>query len=604
MTVNILGIHYGHDANVALVRDGEVVAAMAEERLSRVKFDNCWPERSLQWILESNGLTLREIDRVAVVGHSRTDEVAGGSVLKAFSKFELPPPPLARILNKPINLLNNLFPTFPLKRFLAQRLLYAKLEQMGFARHRVKLIDHHFAHAAGAFYLSGFDRGLVVTCDGKGDGASHKTYVAKMGERGATFELKSLSRAYESIGLFYSTVTEFLGFRRLRHEGKVTGLAAFGRMPDLQGVGDPVKLAPDGKSLRNQLISSLDRALYPFLLFKFFLLNRSLFWRAMSRHSAVADRYAGELYMQFLLRNLSAESKEDVAYYAQKILESVVTELVVNQLEETAEKNICLSGGTFGNVRLNQKIKEIPGAERVFVIPGMGDGGLAVGAALSVYEETTGSRAPVGFSTAYLGNANTDQQIETALHEAGLVFERASDIESRIAAAIHSGKIVGRFNGRMEWGPRALGNRTIVARPTDASINQQLNSRLNRTEFMPFAPAILKERCAEYFLGYSSEDFTADFMTITYDVDPGHADRIRAVVHVDGTARPQCVSPDSNPSFYKVIAEYERLSGIPVVINTSFNMHEEPIVATVHDAIRALNQNAVDFLAIGNYWVG
>jgi len=308
-------------------------------------------------------------------------------------------------------------------------------------------------------------------------------------------------------------------------------------------------------------------------------------------------------FMNFLENEFAGFARENVAAFAQKCLEEVLLKLVQEQVQKHKIPNIALSGGTFGNVRLNQKIAELDGVQSIYVQPAMGDGGLGVGGAVWEYWNSQKTWNHSFLPQVYLGPEFTDKQVLEALKNTDLTYKKVKNIEHHIAKAMAEGKIVGRFKGRMEWGPRALGNRSIIASAKDAKINQELNDRLKRTEFMPFAPIILEEFASEYFKGYQSDQVAPRFMTVTYDVEESKHSQIPAVVHVDGTARPQVVLKKDNSSLQKILSKYLELTGIPVLINTSFNMHEEPIVCTPDDAIRAYQQGAIDILAIENYWV-
>ena len=236
-------------------------------------------------------------------------------------------------------------------------------------------------------------------------------------------------------------------------------------------------------------------------------------------------------------------------------------------------------------------------------MPGMDDGGLSLGAALYVYETKSGKAAKENFDNVYFGQKYSDEIILSEIKKFNFDYKRLDNIEKKIASSLNDGMIIGRFNGAMEWGPRALGNRSILAVTQDKKINNTLNDILNITEFMPFAPIILKEKANEYFEDFNSELKTIEFMTITLNVNKDKIKTIPAVVHVDNTARPQLVTESKNKSLYNILTEYQKLSGIPVLINTSFNLHEEPIVCTPNDALRAFEQGAVDFLALENFWV-
>jgi carbamoyltransferase len=295
-------------------------------------------------------------------------------------------------------------------------------------------------------------------------------------------------------------------------------------------------------------------------------------------------------------------SKEDLASSVQTHLEDVAVRYVRHWLERSGRRLVCLAGGVFANVRLNQRIAELDGCDQVFVFPAMGDGGLAAGAAWDL-ARTLGMETR-GIDHVYLGEEYDDRTIERCLSNSGVDFVRCSNIEAVVAALIHRGHVVARHWGRMEFGPRALGARSILYRTTDPSVNRWLNERLKRTEFMPFAPACLPGFEQQLFQWNDAASTAAKYMTITLGCTPWMKEHCPAVVHVDGTARPQIVDPQANQSFFRIVSEYHALSGIPAVVNTSFNMHEEPIVCTPEDALRAYQLGHLDNLAIGDYLVG
>jgi len=293
--------------------------------------------------------------------------------------------------------------------------------------------------------------------------------------------------------------------------------------------------------------------------------------------------------------------KIDVAAAYQHVLEHVATGYVAHYLKETGIRNIALSGGVVANVKLNQRLRELPGVDRLFVHPNMGDGGCGTGAALLEFADTCDLSEPL--SDVFLGPSYTHDQIAQALKTAQLPFTHQTPIEPTIAALIADGKVVARFNGRMEYGPRALGNRSILYHAREPEVNQWLNQRLGRTEFMPFAPATLEEKRSEYYKDVDGAEYAAQFMTVTFDCTDKMKAEAPAAVHVDGTARPQLVTPTSNPSFYRIISEYSRLTGLSSVINTSFNMHEEPIVCSPEDALRAFLDAKLEVLLLESRFV-
>ena len=531
-----------HDAAAAVFADGALRAAVAEERLTRVKAcGGAIPGRAIDEVLRLAGATRGDVSRIAMMRG-------------CFPQ---------RYIRDPANGTQE----FRAEAFLAEE---------GFRPEtRVSFHVHHPAHAVLGGFYSGFDECLVITADGQGDGdESHST---SRYANGVMETLSTTTGTGRSPGLFYQTITELLGFHPLRHEGKVLGLAAF---------GDPTPL-----------LASFRKALHAAPCGTRF---DSDFAHPQSAHQ---DRRA------FLAAVIQGHCPENVAAAAQQALEEAFLAIVKQQVADTGIHRVALNGGVAANVKLNQRIAAMPEVKQLFIFPAMSDGGSAIGTALLAIEADTpgflGARQ-WALADVYLGPEYADSEIEQALADQGLRFTKlaGNSLVDRAAQAIHEGLVVGWFQGRMEFGPRALGNRSIVARATDAGINTSLNDRLERTEFMPFAPSVLAERADEVFIGTRKAAHAAEFMTVTFDVREEWKSRIPAVVHVDGTARPQLVRADRNPLYHALIARYGELSGIPLVLNTSFNVHEEPIVCTPAEAIRALREDRIDALAIGSFWVG
>lgn len=576
----VLGISStGHDSSAALFVDGRLVAAISEERLSRVKCEGrAIPSRAIDNVLGQAGLTRRDVTHIGLLCgfFPETDFW----YLDPLKEMERRLSRLRRRLSgagprsesavgyfrEASRRGKTLADCFRRDEFLAREGFRSDVQ--------VRFSAHHEIHAVLAGFYSGFGTATVITMDGYGD--NHETHTTNSYRHGRMECLHTSYGTGQSAGIFYQTITELLGFRPLRHEGKVLGLAAFGAPGAL---ADPfrraLRLAPDGARLESDFPDLRDGAR-----------QRSLFLK---------DAIVGH-------------SRETVAAAAQSILEETVVPLVRNAVMRTNLPRVALNGGVFANVKLNQRIAALPEVERIFVYPAMSDAGNSVGAALLTLEE-----AQPGFLAAqehaltdvYLGPRYADTEIETDLRVAGLRYEKLDEaaLIERAAQSIHAGLVVGWFHGRMEFGPRALGNRSMIGRPTDADINKSLNDRLERTEFMPFAPSVLAERADEIFIGIDKAEHPAEFMTVTFDVREEWKARIPAVVHVDGTARPQLVRADRNPLYHAVIKRYGELSGIPLVLNTSFNVHEEPIVCAPAEGIRALSEDRIDALAIGSYWV-
>jgi carbamoyltransferase len=295
--------------------------------------------------------------------------------------------------------------------------------------------------------------------------------------------------------------------------------------------------------------------------------------------------------------------REQISAAFQIVLEEVATQYVAHYVRATGVGNICLAGGVFANVKLNQRIHELEGVENVFVFPHMADGGLGYGAAQMIYREKTGDPSPSPITDVYWGPSYSNDEVKSVLDRYPVRYTYYDHIEPVVAKHIADKKVVARFAGRMEFGPRALGNRSVLYSAHDPSVNDWLNAKLKRSEFMPFAPVTLAEHAESCYIGLKGVEKTAEYMTVTLDCK----DRIRkqapACVHVDGTARPQLVRREINPGYYGVLEEYLKLTGSPCLVNTSFNMHEEPIVCSPDDGVRAFLEAELDYLAMENFLV-
>lgn len=565
----------GHDATAAVFADGELVSAIAEERLARVKcLGRRVPTLAIDEVLRQAGATRRDVTHIGMMcGYFSEEHIRHPSaslrIQRAVRRFG------RRLRGKAED---KIWTGHVLREALAAGVTYSDcflsssfLEEEGFRPEtQISFHSHHIAHGILAGHYSGFDECLVITADGHGDlDEVHSTNRYRQGVLESLSVTEGMGR---SPGLFYQSITELLGFRPVRHEGKVLGLAAFGDpSPLLESFRRALRAAPCGT-------------------------------RFDSDFPDYASRYA------FLAGAIRGHSRENIAAAAQQVLEDAFLVIVRKQVKETGLHCIALNGGVAANVKLNQRIAALPEVEQLFVFPGMSDTGNAIGAALlalDIAEPGYLSSRRNALADVYLGPAFDPDAIEQELISQGLAYERLAEAElvNRAAHAMHEGLVVGWFQGRMEFGPRALGNRSMVGAPTDPGINKSLNDRLERTEFMPFAPSVLAERADDVFLGVGKAAHSAEFMTITFDVREEWKSRIPAVVHVDGTARPQLVRADRNPLYHALIKRYCDLSGIPLVLNTSFNVHEEPIVCAPSEGIRALAEDRIDALAIGPFWV-
>ncbi|ETX01915.1 MAG: carbamoyltransferase [Candidatus Entotheonella factor] len=600
--MNVIGISpLDKDATVSVVVDGQVVFAAGEERFTRVKLQTGFPAQALQTALDTTGLRLDDIDTIAYpfFDWERENQLFTQNIrdeqafLAQAQRTRVPMrTALAAVPERHEAVAGLATPNEKMRKSAAKTALYQLIGREDVVSRRaaawlswqwckssrrshqtwqqelethlashggldkLKRYDHHLAHTANAYYASGFDRALVVTLDGYGSGIAGS---ASVGEGGRIRRLHTLDYPH-SLGTFYESVTSALGFKPGRHEGKIVGLAAYG----------------EPKVLLDLVLSRFHQEPGTF--------------RMRESNNVYFPRYLASRF-----------PKVDVAAAYQHVLEVVAANYIRHYVERTGIDTVALSGGVVANVKMNQRIFEIPGVNRIFVYPNMGDGGTGTGAAFLAARRDLKDRE--AYQTVYFGPAYGEAEIAAVLQAEGLPFERIEPIEPVIAQLIHQGHVVARFNGRMEYGPRALGNRSILYRATEPEVNQWLNQRLGRTEFMPFAPATLYEarhRCYDHIDG---AEVAAQFMTITFNCTEFMKRHCPAAVHIDGTARPQLVRPEANPSFYRILQAYDELSGIPSLINTSFNMHEEPIVNTPEDAVRAFLQGHLDYLAIGNFLV-
>lgn len=551
-----------NETSVSYLEDGVLKSCIAEERISRVKLDQSFPEKAIREVMKLEGINAEDIDVIAVPFLHPTKNnynYLKSAILTYFDTGVF-------LRKKAVNFFKNTVYNY----IKTPKTIKYDLDGKEFD---LVLCDHHHCHAAGAYYASPYDKALVITLDGGGDGLDGSVYVGEGTKLTNLFEIPH----FQSPGTMYSAVTTDLGFKRHRHEGKITGLASYGN-DDLKRLGlqDLLKYNAKKKRFVSKKVAAHHRNL-----------------------NAKSD---------FFYPLLEEFGREDLAAAAQKILEIEVLAFVQDAFKVAKSKGydlnkVCLAGGVFANVKLNQRIHNLPEVDNIFVYPAMGDDGLSGGAAYIAYyqQEEVKDKSPANIVDTYKGGEFTNEEIKLALDKNNVSYEFFEEVEVEIGKLLADSKVVGRFNGKMEYGPRSLGNRSIIASPFDPSINDWLNKKLNRTEFMPFAPSINREHAKDYFIGYKEEHVAADYMTVTYDVIESMKDKMPAVVHIDGTARPQVVSSKTNASYHKIIDEFYKLSGVPVVLNTSFNIHEQPIVYSPEDAIKGFLEGKLDVLAIGNY---
>jgi carbamoyltransferase len=554
MTMRVLGISNNDLSGACLIKNNRLIAAISEERLTRIKNDKAWPEQSIAWVLQAGDIELDQIDFIAYGWHAGFN--AHKHLLPYFDRIvdeaRSFPNGLSHCRQRIADELNNdhdkrkEFDDFLRAHRLAPRAFY---------------IDHHECHAAGAFACSPFDEAMTITCDGRGDFQS--LTVSRYGP--ASCEVLQRETSIDSLGYFYGRITRLLGFTPNHHEGKVTGLAAY---------GDPLRLLP----LMQQMIA-FDNG----------------------RLRARCGEYFQPSYHGFspvLVDRILAEKPEDVAAAAQFHVENLLEAVVRHHLRPGGE-HLCLAGGVFANVRLNQRLREIPGVQNVYVLPCMGDGGLALAAAVGTCHIKSGARFRA--QSMLIGPQPDDTQTSIALlatRYPELQWHRPETMIDTLVSALKNNQVLGMCKGRMEFGPRALCNRSILYHAADRTANHWLNARMHRTEFMPFAPVSALERAAECYEGWQDDHIAADFMTMTYTCHPLLRERCPAVVHVDGTARPQIIRSETDPFMHALLTAWHSETGQPALINTSFNQHEEPIVCGAADAFDALSRGMVDLVVL------
>jgi carbamoyltransferase len=570
----ILGLHDGHNAAAALLERGRVVAAVQEERLTRTKNQGGIPRCAISDLLSTSEMTSapKSVGKIALNGKYMTYDHWNREPL--LEQYEQTGGIVAQ-LKQPLKgtFVDGLYQ----KNIAHQRT--RQLSALGFDNGLLESVDHHTAHAAAAYYGSGYDgKVLVLTCDGGGDRLSATVNVA---EHGRIERIASIPEN-DSIGLLYAMVTYYMGMMPLEHEYKVMGLAPY--------VGDPIK--------------SMQQAHLFTDLFEFDP-KQPLVWR---RRKGVPPLFAG----YGLVRKLLYRQRFDlVAAGLQQFTEDMLTQWVRNCIRETGIHRIACSGGVFMNVKANKEILALPEVEQLFVFPSCGDESNSVGAAYWLYAQECMQRdrpvdiEPIG--SIYWGRGFDDAEVEIALKEfkgrSQVSYKHVENIERLAAETLASGEIVARAKGRMEFGARALGNRSILARADNMEAVRIINDMIKSRDFwMPFAPAVLAERADDYY--FKPKPMFAPYMIIAFDSRPEARSRCVAGRHpYDHTVRPQEVTEKWNPDFYRLIKHYEEITGEGIILNTSFNLHGYPIVYQPAEAIDVFDRSGLQYLALGNWWV-
>jgi carbamoyltransferase len=558
----ILSIHAAaHDSAAALFRDYDLLAAVQQERLTRRKGAGGQPVEAVEEVLAIAGLRPAEID-VLVLSRAHYP-------IRFFTGFS----PYKRLedgVNRFFGKHRNRDVVDEMRRVgtgSADAVFdtAAYLDYLGL-RPGIPVFfgNHHFAHGLSALFHTDWDDALIYTADGCGDNVHYSHRLLKHGRIDCLFgddRWLAPKRRVDSLGLAYGYATQALGYRMNRHEGKLTGLAAFGQPSVAAEIARHFSIDAEGR---------------------------------------VDSDFASDAAMRERITALAGTcSAPDMAASIQLVLEETILASVKRLLELHGSRNLALAGGVFANVRLNRLLCEATGLGEVFIFPAMGDEGLTIGGALQYLLERDGPEAWLKqrrrLPDVYFGR-DYGAEIDQALSTAEGIRTLPGDPVEVATRLLVEGQVGAIYEGRMEFGPRALGARSILASPADAAVNQRMNERLNRTEFMPFAPYVLEADAAEVFDVTPANRYACRFMTITTAVRPEWRQRIPAVVHVDGTARPQIIDPAANPLYAAILAAFKQATGLPVLVNTSFNAHEEPIINRPAECVGALQGDRIDFV--------
>jgi carbamoyltransferase len=582
----ILGIScFYHDAAAALIEDGNLVAAAEEERFTRKKHDYDFPENAIQFCLRWRGIDPKDLDYVVFYE-------------KPFLKFE--------------RILKTNFATYPkswqvfresMLLWLTEKLWIKGIikSKVGVEDSKILFVEHHLSHAASAFFCSPFEEAAIMTTDGVGEWATTTLGVGKGNEINLSKEI----RFPHSLGLFYSGFTAFLGFEVNEGEYKVMGMAPYGEPRYLDKVYQLIEVDPSSGG---------------------FWLNMDYF----SFHHSTKKTFNGKFEKLFgepripeskfvtlrtnpELKSDTAETKRnqyyaDVAASVQWVTEETLLSMANYMYKETGLHKLCIAGGVALNSAANGRILRETPFEELFIQPAAGDSGGALGAALYAYYGILGKPRHFVLEHAYWGSEYNESEIKECLDSKGVRYEKILDDEKltdRVVDSIIKGQVIGWFDGRFEWGPRALGNRSILADPRRADMKGIVNEKIKfREPFRPFAPVVLEKRTEEYFdFPEPEKHYPARFMLLVYPVREEKRSIIPAVTHEGGTGRLQTITPELNPRYYRVIEKFGEATGVNVLLNTSFNLRGEPIVATPVNALNTFSKSGLDLLVLKNFLV-
>ncbi len=566
----ILGLSfYYHDGSAALIHDGTVVAAGEEERFSRRKHDPGFPEKAIAFCLKTAGITIDQVDYV--VFYEKPFVKFERLLLTAISTF----PRSAKVFRESML-------TWLQKKLWVRSMM---LEKLKIPKSKLLFADHHMSHAAAAFYCSPFDEAAVLTLDGAGEWSTSTMGVGK----GTKLSVIKEMRFPHSVGLLYSAFTAYCGFEVNEGEYKLMGMAPYGEPKYVDRIMKMIRINDDGSLWQDM---------------KYFAYH----WSATNSFTPAFEEVMGRP-----ARDPKHEDKSldpfycDVAMSIQKVTETIMIKMAQHLHETTGLTKLCMAGGVALNSVANAKIVNETGMKELYVMPAAGDDGCCVGAALWAYHHVLGKPRVGPLEHAYLGSEYSDAEVLEFLKKNEVKHTYIKDDETffnRVADDLVAGKVAGWFRGRFEFGPRALGARSIIADSRSTEMKELVNAKIKfREAFRPFAPSVLSEAADEYFElpKGTGEPWPARFMLYVVPVRPEKRDVIPAITHVDGSGRLQTVIKKFNPAYHRVIELFGKKTGVPVILNTSFNLKGEPIVETPAQAFNTFSRSEMDVLYLGNY---
>jgi len=569
--MNVLGLSfYYHDSSAALVKDGHLTAAAEEERFSRLKHDSGFPALAIDFVLKTGGITIHDVDYVVFYE-------------KPFVKFE--------------RMLLSAMATFPksaavfresMQRWISDKLWIKSMmsKRLGVPSSKLLFCDHHMSHAACSYFTSPFEESAILTVDGAGEWSTATMAVG----RGNKIEILKEMRFPHSLGLLYSAFTAYCGFEINEGEYKLMGMHPYGQPRYVDKIYELIEVAEDG-SLWHDM--------------KYFAYH-------YSRDTTLGEKFGEHFGRPPRDPKLQDKSLDpyycDMAASIQVVTEEILLKMVTALHKETGMKNLCLAGGVALNSVANYKILRRGPFDDVYIHPAPGDDGGAVGAAYWAYNHLLEQPRGPALDHAYLGSEHSDEAIEGFLKRNEIAYEKIEDDETFfdfVATKLAEGNVCGWFRGRFEWGPRALGARSIIADPRKSEMKEKLNAKIKfREAFRPFAPSVLEERADEFFeIPEAQRHFPARFMLYVTPVRDERRADLPAITHEDGSGRLQTVYKATNPAYHRMIERFGEITGVPVVMNTSFNLKGEPIVEDPSHAFNTFSLSGMDYLFMNNYVV-